>query len=103
MCWRWMSRAEGVETRSEEHTSELQSPCNFVCRLLVVKTGARAIIEDDRVTSFRDLFEQAASLALRFVEHGIHKLDRLVCVLFFFTDAGVSIFSPLLPGAIYVP
>src|SRR3989454_12827277 len=22
-----------VETRSEEHTSELQSPCNLVCRL----------------------------------------------------------------------
>src|SRR2546426_5478333 len=24
-------------TRSEEHTSELQSPCNFVCRLLLEK------------------------------------------------------------------
>src|SRR5256885_3232390 len=23
------------ETRSEEHTSELQSPCNLVCRLLL--------------------------------------------------------------------
>src|ERR1039457_7518841 len=32
--------------RSEEHTSELQSPCNLVCRLLLEKTqthtGARA-------------------------------------------------------------
>src|SRR5256885_11677944 len=28
----------GVTTvRSEEHTSELQSPCNLVCRLLLVK------------------------------------------------------------------
>src|SRR5688500_19489018 len=28
----------GVEpTRSEEHTSELQSPCNIVCRLLLEK------------------------------------------------------------------
>src|SRR5256885_9372214 len=27
--------AEG--TRSEEHTSELQSPCNLVCRLLLEK------------------------------------------------------------------
>src|SRR5256885_11008565 len=26
-----------VLTRSEEHTSELQSPCNLVCRLLLVK------------------------------------------------------------------
>src|SRR5256885_10083582 len=24
--------------RSEEHTSELQSPCNLVCRLLLAKT-----------------------------------------------------------------
>src|SRR5256885_3966991 len=27
----------GVEARSEEHTSELQSPCNLVCRLLLEK------------------------------------------------------------------
>src|SRR5256885_9809935 len=26
-----------VVVRSEEHTSELQSPCNLVCRLLLVK------------------------------------------------------------------
>src|SRR5256885_9690161 len=25
------------DTRSEEHTSELQSPCNLVCRLLLEK------------------------------------------------------------------
>src|SRR2546426_4986982 len=31
------SRAEGGESRSEEHTSELQSPCNLVCRLLLEK------------------------------------------------------------------
>src|SRR5256885_13200497 len=27
----------GYATRSEEHTSELQSPCNLVCRLLLEK------------------------------------------------------------------
>src|SRR2546426_5831198 len=27
----------GRGTRSEEHTSELQSPCNLVCRLLLEK------------------------------------------------------------------
>src|SRR2546426_3554559 len=27
----------GVPSRSEEHTSELQSPCNLVCRLLLEK------------------------------------------------------------------
>src|SRR2546426_4665788 len=40
--------------RSEEHTSELQSPCNLVCRLLLEKKndGAdlqrRVLIEDSR-------------------------------------------------------
>src|SRR5256885_11874721 len=28
---------EAVVDRSEEHTSELQSPCNLVCRLLLEK------------------------------------------------------------------
>src|SRR5256885_10542540 len=27
-----------LSSRSEEHTSELQSPCNLVCRLLLEKT-----------------------------------------------------------------
>src|SRR2546426_8528409 len=31
------ARARIFETRSEEHTSELQSPCNLVCRLLLEK------------------------------------------------------------------
>src|ERR1039457_7622749 len=30
-------RRIGQRFRSEEHTSELQSPCNLVCRLLLVK------------------------------------------------------------------
>src|SRR5256885_7387997 len=30
-------RAKGFAFRSEEHTSELQSPCNLVCRLLLEK------------------------------------------------------------------
>src|SRR3989454_12819866 len=29
--------ARSLGTRSEEHTSELQSPCNLVCRLLLEK------------------------------------------------------------------
>src|SRR5256885_11108132 len=35
----WMMDAAGVNMppRSEEHTSELQSPCNLVCRLLLEK------------------------------------------------------------------
>src|SRR5256885_5232448 len=34
--------------RSEEHTSELQSPCNLVCRLLLEKKKKRP----DRIDSF---------------------------------------------------
>src|SRR5256885_10914103 len=30
-------RLRDVDERSEEHTSELQSPCNLVCRLLLEK------------------------------------------------------------------
>src|SRR5256885_6604842 len=30
-------------TRSEEHTSELQSPCNLVCRLLLEKKKHKAL------------------------------------------------------------
>src|SRR2546426_8336346 len=29
--------AQAFDERSEEHTSELQSPCNLVCRLLLEK------------------------------------------------------------------
>src|SRR2546426_1639816 len=32
----------GVVERSEEHTSELQSPCNLVCRLLLEKKKKKA-------------------------------------------------------------
>src|SRR5256885_12257949 len=30
--------------RSEEHTSELQSPCNFVCRLLLEKIDFNGLL-----------------------------------------------------------
>src|ERR1022692_4326766 len=33
MRWNWSFASSG-SYRSEEHTSELQSPCNLVCRLL---------------------------------------------------------------------
>src|SRR2546426_6752566 len=33
--------AADVDRRSEEHTSELQSPCNLVCRLLLEKKNKK--------------------------------------------------------------
>src|SRR2546426_2496315 len=35
----------GPRGRSEEHTSELQSPCNLVCRLLLEKKKKKKIAE----------------------------------------------------------
>src|SRR5205807_5372716 len=34
VCWLLLTK---YQVRSEEHTSELQSPCNLVCRLLLEK------------------------------------------------------------------
>src|SRR5256885_9115973 len=38
---------EGAHPRSEEHTSELQSPCNLVCRLLLEKKKKNTSKSDD--------------------------------------------------------
>ena len=69
---------------------------------------APATVEEDRagkerVTSFRELFEQSVSLAVRFVEYGIRKQDRIALVLPKSADAIISVFASLLAGAIYVP
>src|SRR2546426_8379646 len=37
-------RVVGRAARSEEHTSELQSPCNLVCRLLLEKKKKKTSI-----------------------------------------------------------
>src|ERR1039457_108480 len=39
--------------RSEEHTSELQSPCNLVCRLLLEKKKKLKSSHDARSTNFQ--------------------------------------------------
>src|SRR5256885_3856532 len=38
-----LPRVSGFQGRSEEHTSELQSPCNLVCRLLLEKKKRSAV------------------------------------------------------------
>ncbi len=76
---------------------------DWLRRTAAATPDALAIVEEDRVTSFRELFEQAASLALSFVEHGIQKQDRIALVLPKTTEAILSVFASLLAGAIYVP
>src|SRR5256885_10288184 len=41
-----LERDIGRRVRSEEHTSELQSPCNLVCRLLLEKKKLQPISAD---------------------------------------------------------
>src|SRR2546426_8051623 len=40
---RHLRLAQRGQSRSEEHTSELQSPCNLVCRLLLEKKKKKKI------------------------------------------------------------
>src|SRR5256885_8634915 len=46
----YISGQRVLEWRSEEHTSELQSPCNLVCRLLLEKKIMGVITEGLPVT-----------------------------------------------------
>src|SRR2546426_3079137 len=39
---------DGYVERSEEHTSELQSPCNLVCRLLLEKKKKQSVRDHKR-------------------------------------------------------
>src|SRR5256885_11038680 len=41
------AHVESADSRSEEHTSELQSPCNLVCRLLLEKKRIQCITPID--------------------------------------------------------
>ncbi len=84
-----------------EPESDLLS--DWLQRTAAATPDAPAVVEEDRITSFRELFEQAASLAVRFVQHGIQKQDRIALVLPKTTEAIVSVFASLLAGAIYVP
>src|SRR5256885_3028250 len=45
---------DGVLVRSEEHTSELQSPCNLVCRLLLEKKKRTICLErsSDKIPTY---------------------------------------------------
>src|SRR5256885_6743694 len=43
--WNAIVRDLPAVLRSEEHTSELQSPCNLVCRLLLEKKKKQTVIE----------------------------------------------------------
>ena len=64
---------------------------------------AIAIVEEQRETSFAQLFAQAQSLAHQFRAQGIQPQDRIVLALPKNSDAIIAVFASLLTGAIYVP
>src|SRR5256885_8527779 len=62
VCWRGSRGERGwrpaiamssawAQARSEEHMSELQSPCNLVCRLLLEKKKQTTALHRDHVTA----------------------------------------------------
>src|SRR5436190_6482489 len=46
--WRWLCRRKLSRTRSEEHTSELQSHSDLVCRLLLEKKKNIGVIRQSQ-------------------------------------------------------
>src|ERR1022692_3575995 len=63
--------SDGKCNRSEEHTSELQSPCNLVCRLLLEKKKKKNKMTRNRTRSaFRQILglrSGLVSLSIRLV------------------------------------
>src|SRR5256885_12567196 len=60
-AWRVVSTAPSVNPlRSEEHTSELQSPCNLVCRLLLEKKNNTKETITDKSTNIDNTVQASA-------------------------------------------
>src|ERR1039457_2691036 len=64
-----------MTSRSEEHTSELQSPCNLVCRLLLEKKKKKINKQHSQTAQAAQVYSASTCSALR------RPLDRLVCRL----------------------
>src|SRR2546426_9119377 len=68
-CWGWNGQGQlgsgtqddALLPRSEEHTSELQSPCNLVCRLLLEK---KKTLTRDLTDSYRTKSNAACGRSL---------------------------------------
>src|ERR1022692_3017207 len=77
-------------SRSEEHTSELQSPCNLVCRLLLEKTNKQhaphntLLAPENRVPRLPARSAAAGALVSGTVGSRRQLAMRLAAVFFFF-------------------
>src|ERR1039457_5941785 len=79
--------------RSEEHTSELQSPCNLVCRLLLEKINASGELAVLPIRGHHVVAEQALIDYQRFNE--VRRTPRKI---FFFPQAPPPRKFPLFPN-----
>src|SRR2546426_7212929 len=82
---------ESVELRSEEHTSELQSPCNIVCRLLLDKKNVsqRESVKNDKPTISMSLSHSIhqtlnSKASTRFHSGGLQQSCTLILNTFLF-------------------
>src|ERR1039457_1300534 len=88
---------ETKQLRSEEHTSELQSPCNIVCRLLLAKNyGAYAARDPGRKRHQPEGRRRGQGSALRLLPA---PRRRGHAVLFFFNDTATTEIYTLPPPA----
>src|ERR1039457_2856562 len=78
--------------RSEEHTSELQSPCNLVCRLLLDHKKSGKLSPFLGVWGAHLIFAACGSILLQQLAVG-------VILLFFFNSGGASDVYTLPPSA----
>src|ERR1039457_71293 len=87
-----------LASRSEEHTSELQSPCNLVCRLLLEKKKKkrqnRAVRRSRRFKRHRHADSRAASDAARIPptapQFDISRNLSSLSFFFFFNDTATT-------------
>src|SRR5256885_3401632 len=65
------SYRSAIASRSEEHTSELQSPCNLVCRLLLEKKNNRGVSYCRQALHGLDVPESSVFHSICFATHGM--------------------------------
>src|ERR1039457_4856569 len=99
----------GLSWRSEEHTSELQSPCNLVCRLLLEKRHKR---QEGRVSARTGVVTRrgqprpsetatVCSCGARVSPmHLVTSSDSASCAFFFNDTATTEIYTPSLHDAL---
>src|ERR1039457_519053 len=81
-----------MRTRSEEHTSELQSPCNLVCRLLLEKKN-KIVLKGSRILAIVGKFVSAR------MSHHV-RIHRIWSFFFFNDTATTEIYTLSLHDAL---